>query len=226
MRTSTQNSQLQNYTANEPYFWHDIIKDSPICIDLVNNYEQIKKEALDFIKDPATLFDYPKYTVHYNNAYYDLYDNYWKAVPLSVFEKEYIDQKSTPEQLKQIDSIIANSKQRCPTIDKVIAPLEKQGYLVNAFISRLIPGSIINPHDGTSPHFMRTHMGLVCDSGCRITVGEETRTWEEGKLLAFKDGGPYLHSVKHEGTSERIILSVDIRMDPYLKPYMNNYTLT
>ena len=221
MCTSTQNSQLQNYSANEPYFWHDIIKDSPICIDLVNNYEQIKKEALDYIRDPNTLIDYPQYGVFYNNERYMLYDNYWKAVPMSVFEKEYIDQNSTPEQQAIIDQIIARSKQRCPTIDKVISKLEKEGNLVNSFISRLIPGSVIHPHDGTTPNFMRIHLCLVEDPNCKITVGEETQTWHEGKLLAFKDGGPYLHSVKHEGTSERIILSVDVRIDPTLKDYMN-----
>ena len=204
----------------EPHFWDSIIKDAPICQELLNNYEQIKYEVLEYIKDPSTLHDYPKYRVHYDNSDYNLYDYYWKAVPMSQYEKEYIDKKSTSEQMKYIQSIIARSKIACPTVNKIISKLESEGNLANAFVSRLIPGSIINPHDGTSPNFMRIHLCLIEDPGCKITVGTETRTWEEGKLLAFKDGGPYLHSVKHSGISERIVLSVDVRMDPILRPYM------
>jgi hypothetical protein len=52
----------------------------------------------------------------------------------------------------------------------------------------------------------------VDDSGCSIKVGQETRHWQAGQLLAFKDGGPYSHSVRHEGSRDRIILSVDLRL--------------
>lgn len=205
---------------NEPYFWDSIIKDAPICQDLLDNYQQIKTEVLEYVKDPTILHDYPKYRVHYNNTDYDLYDHYWKAVPMSQYEKEYIDQKANPEQMKYIQSLIARSKKACPTVDKIISKLEQEKNLANSFVSRLVPGSVIHPHDGTSPNFMRIHLCLIEDPGCKITVGSETRTWEEGKLLAFKDGGPYLHSVKHDGKSERIVLSVDVRMDPVLRPYM------
>lgn len=204
----------------EPRFWDGIIKDAPICQELLNNFDKIKKEALDFIADPAILFDYPQYRVHYNDTDYNIYENYWKAVPMSRYEQEYIDTKSTPEQMKMIEGIIARSKQRCPIINSIIYPLEKDGNLANSFISRLIPGSKINPHDGTTSNFMRIHLCLIEDPGCKITVGDQTRAWEEGKLLAFKDGKPYLHSVKHEGTHERVVLSVDVRLDPYLRPYM------
>lgn len=205
---------------NEPYFWQDIIKDAPICQELVANYEKIKEEVVEFVKNPSALYNYPKYTVHYDHQTYDLYAHYWKASPMSIFEKEYIDGGANPFQLQILYDVIKNNKKKCPTINKVIFPLESEGNLRNSFVSRLIPGSHIRPHDGTSMNFMRIHLGLVCDPGCKITVGKETRTWEEGKLIAFKDGGPYLHSVKHEGTSERIVLSCDVRIDPYLLPYM------
>lgn len=205
---------------SERCFWDDLIKEAPICQDLLSNYEQIKKEVLAFVKDPAALHDYPKYKVHYNNKEYDLYDHYWKAVPMSRYENEYIDQKADGQQLKIIEAVIAKSKMMCPTVDRIISKLEKEGNLANSFISRLIPGSVIHPHDGTTKTFMRIHLCLVADPGCKITVGNETRTWEEGKLLAFKDGGPLLHSVKHDGVSERIVLSVDVRIDPILRPYM------
>jgi hypothetical protein len=68
-------------------------------------------------------------------------------------------------------------------------------------------------------------MGLDCDPGCVITVGNEQRVWENGKIIAFKDGGPYPHSVKHNGTKQRIIASFDVDLS-YLKtivPKLNQF---
>jgi carbamoyl-phosphate synthase small subunit len=58
----------------------------------------------------------------------------------------------------------------------------------------------------------RNILRLLADAGCRITVGPETRTWKTGQLLAFKDGGPHLHSVMHEGEHERIVMSYDLSL--------------
>jgi aspartyl/asparaginyl beta-hydroxylase (cupin superfamily) len=82
-----------------------------------------------------------------------------------------------------------------------------------------LPGSYIKPHHGWSFTYLRIQLGLRCDPGCRITVGNETQAWIEGKLVAFKDGGKYPHSVIHNGKSERIILSIDLRLI-YLKKFI------
>ena len=197
------------------YFWDEYLNDVPIYKNLLENYSKIKEEVLNFLKTPNSLFDYPKYEVFGK----DLYENYWKAVPLSNFDGEYISSTSTPQQKNLINYVISNAKRNCPTIESIIGDLEKENNLVNTFISRLVPGSIINPHHGWTDDYLRIHLGLVCDPGCKITVGKETKTWEEGKILAFKDGGPFLHSVKHEGTNERIILSVDVKLS-YLEEYV------
>lgn len=194
------------------FFWDEVIKDVPICKDLVQNYVAIKDEVLSFVSNPGALFDYPKYNI----AGTPLYENYWKAVPLSVFNGEFISMYASEQQKAYIDLVIKNAKQRCPTVDRVISTLENSEDLANCFISRLLPGSIIRPHCGWTQDYMRIHLGLVCDPKCKITVSElsgnkETRTWEEGKLLAFRDGPPQLHSVKHEGEQERIILSIDVK---------------
>ena len=204
-------------------FWQDKLQNVPICIDLVNNYEQIKKEIIEFVSNPENLNDYPKYEVSMNNRSYLLYDNYWKAVPMSRFENEYIELKSDIIEQNYVQNLIKKAKAACPTVDRVIQPLERKSVLANSFISRLMPGTIIHPHVGHSKDFMRIHLGIVCDPECKITVGDETKTWQEGKLIAFKDGGPYTHSVVHNGTSERIVFSVDIKTK-YLEMYMGkNY---
>jgi len=96
--------------------------------------------------------------------------------------------------------------------NSMIFELEEQGILRNVFVSRLIPGSVINPHRGWTPEFLRIHLCLVEDPHCHITVGDETVTWTQGELLAFKDGGPYLHDVRHHGQIERIVISFDLKL--------------
>jgi len=201
----------------EPYFWQDKIAELPICVDLINNFKSIKDEVETFLKNSDILQEYPKYEVAGKN----LYENYWKALPLSEFKGEYISDNFDEEQMRFLIELIKTSKQNLPTIQNVITDLECSGHLANVFISRLVPGSIINPHRGWTNDWMRIHLGIVCDSECKITVGEETKAWEEGKILAFKDGGTHLHSVKHEGSSERIILSMDVSIK-YIESFFKN----
>lgn len=197
-------------------FWEEYLKEVPICQELIKNYSLIKEEVVQFLKTPNSLFDYPKYEILGK----ELYEKYWKAVPLSKFDGEFISLSSTPQQKQMINFVIDNAKRNCPTINKIVKDLENTEDLSNVFISSLIPGSIINPHHGWTNDYMRIHLGLICDTNCKITVGEEVRTWEEGSLLAFKDGGPFLHSVHHTGETERIILSVDVKLS-YLEQYVS-----
>jgi len=82
------------------YFWDEYLNDVPIYKNLLENYSKIKEEVLNFLKTPNSLFDYPKYEVFGK----DLYENYWKAVPLSNFDGEYISSTSTPQQKNLINS--------------------------------------------------------------------------------------------------------------------------
>jgi aspartyl/asparaginyl beta-hydroxylase (cupin superfamily) len=196
-------------------FWQDRIQEVPALIELVKNWKTIREEVLNLISDPNFLHDYPKWDKAEGIS--ELYENYWKVCPLSRFDHEYTANHMTLEQKQYANFVVSNAKKRCPVTNSCIEPLEKEGNLASAFISRLVPGSIINPHHGFTNDWMRIHLGLICDPECKITVGSETKTWEEGKLLAFHDG--HLHSVRHNGTQERVVLSVDIRHS-YLQQYM------
>lgn len=192
----------------ETHFWDERIKDVPICQELVKNYSDIKSEVIEFIKQPNVLFDYPKYNIGQN---YELYENYWKACPLTDWiPEEYLNSKATPQERQYFMFLVNKTKQNCPTIANIIKDLEEQGHIANGFISRLLPGTVIRPHRGWVEGWIRTHLGLVCDPECKMKLGEEVRTWEEGKLLAFHDGDTVCHSVNHKGTQERIVVSVDI----------------
>ena len=192
------------------YFHQDKVEHLPIFVEMVINYEAIKKEILEFCKLDFSLVDYPTYPI---GGYDSLYQNYWKAAPVSRFKNEYVAEDNT-EAAKRLSILTENTKTHCPTLVKIIADLEQLGHLVNSFISRLIPGSIINPHTGWTKDYLRVHFCIVADPNCKITVGNETNTWEAGKLLAFNDGD--MHSVRHDGVQQRIVWSVDLDIN-YLK---------
>ena len=75
-------------------------------------------------------------------------------------------------------------------------------------ISILQPGTTIRTHHGPTNTRIRLHLGLKVSNAATITVGNITRTWEEGKVLAFDDS--YLHSVSHLGKEPRIALISDV----------------
>jgi hypothetical protein len=85
----------------------------------------------------------------------------------------------------------------------------------DVLFSRLEPGAHIPPHTGILNCRLICHLPLIVPKGCWLRVGNETRQWEEGKLLIFDD------SMEHEAmnpTGElRIILLFDI-WRPELSP--------
>jgi aspartyl/asparaginyl beta-hydroxylase (cupin superfamily) len=187
----------------EPAFWDDQLHRVPWCVEVLEKAERIRDEILDFVGRQNPFMPYPKYG--------NLYNNTWDAFPLSLFQGEHIELSKRSLEIN-MSPLVSAYRKRLPVTSSVIAPLEAEGALRNVFVSRLIPGSVINPHRGWTPDFMRVHLGLQCDPGCRITVGDQTRTWEPLKFLAFKDGGPHLHSVVHEGSTQRIVISHDLRL--------------
>jgi hypothetical protein len=205
-------------SSDEPPFWEDELAEIPFCKSLLSSYHQIRSEVLRFIDKPGALIDFPRYDIKDADglAKIPLYQNSWKAIPCSQFAGEFFSTKGDDRLARYARELVSRAKENCPTVADLIGDLETLGLVANCFISKLNPGSIINPHGGRTNQFMRIHMGLDCDPGCVITVGNQQRVWEDGKIIAFKDGGPYPHSVQHRGTKRRIIISFDLDLD-YLK---------
>ena len=196
--------------TEEPPFWDHFLHQVPWAQDVQAKASEIREEILGFIPQFKPFMPYPKYA--------NLYQNTWDAFPLSVFQGEHIE-LSKDKLAINIAPLVAMFRSKLPVTSSTIAQLESEGHLRNVFVSRLIPGSVINPHRGWTQTYLRIHLCLAEDPGCRITVGSVTRTWKNGQFLAFKDGGAHLHSVVHEGTQERIILSYDLSLN-YLKTFI------
>jgi hypothetical protein len=100
---------------------------------------------------------------------------------------------------------------RCP---RTMAALERvpqtsmKGRTPSALFSMLQPGTHIPPHHGMLNTRLICHLPLVVPPGCWLRVGNETRLWDEGKLLIFDD------SIEHEAQNPadqlRVILLFDV----------------
>ena len=124
----------------EPYFYPtDTI---PVLQEIKSNFKQIKKEILKMEKT-IKWEDFPKYEAEYHPKYGgSLYENDWKVIPLSSFEGVYGVEKYAK---KGAEDLFQKVKKLIPTYRNIIKKGEKEGWISNSFLSKLVPGSIINP---------------------------------------------------------------------------------
>ena len=77
------------------------------------------------------------------------------------------------------------------------------------YVSRMRPGTHIQPHRGPTNLRLRCHLGIVVPDGdCALRVGDDTRRWHAGRCLVFDD---YLeHEAWNHTEQDRIVLIVDL----------------
>ncbi|XP_061522793.1 aspartyl/asparaginyl beta-hydroxylase isoform X3 [Phycodurus eques] len=84
-------------------------------------------------------------------------------------------------------------------------------------LSAMRPGTHVWPHTGPTNCRLRMHLGLVVPKrGCRIRCTDQTREWEEGKVLIFDDS--FEHEVWQDADTLRLIFIVDV-WHPQLTAY-------
>lgn len=106
---------------------------------------------------------------------------------------------------------IAVNADRCPRTMAALerVPLTHIGKRTPAALfSRLESGAHIPPHHGMLNCRLICHLPLIVPPGCTLRVGNETREWEEGRLLIFDDS--MVHEATNSSTDMRIILLFDI----------------
>lgn len=99
----------------------------------------------------------------------------------------------------------------CPRTEAALAHAPQNtvpGRAPVAFFSALKPGIHIPPHNGATNTRLTVHMPLIIPPDCALRVGDETRTWEPGKLLMFDD------TIRHEAWNFsdrlRVVLIFDV----------------
>ena len=154
---------------------------------LESNWTAIRKELDDLLKQEEKIPNFQD--VSKNISITD--DDRWKTYFLYCYGNR-----------------IPENCARCPRTTELI---EQVPGMQTAFFSILHPGKHIPEHRGPYKGVLRYHLGLqVPGDGdeCRIRVGEEYATWEEGESLMFDDTHP--HEVWNETDRCRVVLFMDV----------------
>jgi aspartyl/asparaginyl beta-hydroxylase (cupin superfamily) len=105
---------------------------------------------------------------------------------------------------------------RCPETTRL---LQHVPGLRQAMFSILAPRKHIPPHRGPYKGLLRYHLGLMIPGkggSCRIRVGNDVRSWKEGKSLIFDDSNE--HEAWNETDSYRVVLFADF-IRPTIFPF-------
>ena len=97
-------------------------------------------------------------------------------------------------------------KELCPSFYKGIKEDVDNGLIKSCTISKLKPGTKINPHNGDIDS-LRLHIPVIPDPDAWLSVRGRKRTWMPGKLFAFHDHDK--HWAQHNGTRDRVIVIMD-----------------
>lgn len=106
---------------------------------------------------------------------------------------------------------LAAHAERCPATMAAIAdlPLPRvAGQSPMVLFSLLAPGTHIRPHNGMLNTRLIAHLPLIVPPGCRLRVGNTTRSVEAGKMLIFDDS--IEHEAWNDGDAMRVVLLFEI----------------
>ena len=95
--------------------------------------------------------------------------------------------------------------QLCPNTANILSKIPN---IISADFSYLPAHTQIKPHKGFTKMVLRVHLGLIIPENCGLRVGNETKVWEEGKLLIFDDS--FEHEAWNNSDKDRFVLMLDI----------------
>jgi len=103
------------------------------------------------------------------------------------------------------------AEENCARCPETVRLLQRIPGMKSAMFSILAPRKHIPEHRGMYKGVLRYHLGLIIpgpEGSCRIRVGKDVRSWQEGKSLIFDDSHP--HEVWNDVDSYRVVLFVDM----------------
>lgn len=168
--------------------WYEI-NDLPDAKLLEDNYEIIKQETLNAIENKTLVkpYNYPGVKV-----------SGWDYIEL-IEEGKKIE-----------DSILC-----FPKTLELLEKISSQARLETVELSVIKPGEVVKPHRDPASSFIVCQLGLAIPENCGISVGGESRTWQEGKCLFFDPS--YEHTVWNYSNEPRAVLLV-----VFYKPDLTN----
>ncbi|ADO99945.1 TlmH [Prochlorococcus phage P-HM2] len=114
---------------------------------------------------------------------------------------------TTVEKVQEVlPKLTESMMQLCPIFYDAIQEDVDGMLLKSCTISKLSPGTKINPHAGDIDS-LRLHFPVIEDEGAWLSVRGRKRTWKVGELFAFHDNDK--HWAQHNGTHDRIVVIMD-----------------
>lgn len=100
----------------------------------------------------------------------------------------------------------------CPETHRLLQQIPQ---LVTAQYSLMEPHTHIQPHKGYTRMVLRCHLGLIvpCPDQVALRVGDQVRTWQEGKMMIFDDS--YEHEAWNRSEQQRAVLMFDVANDAW-----------
>jgi hypothetical protein len=202
---------------------------NPITDYLTNNWEKIRDEFVKQRRDKIghNLLEVQSVsnklngiTVHEKKPLYQgniiAAALYIKNEILSIPEVKQLQWRQDETERLWMDNISG-----MPTLAKWIH--EHKEYLAGVVFYAAQPGAVINHHYGVDSTYdnVRLHLCLTADPECVFDIENERHVWVEGDLFGFDDAS-YFHGIKHNGTTPRIVLVIDIKKS-LLKEYAINW---
>jgi aspartyl/asparaginyl beta-hydroxylase (cupin superfamily) len=177
----------KTYGGNDPYFFDN--KDLPWTKLVESGYTFVEREMQQIIAHGKKL---QPYRFHKSASGKDE----WQTLPFISWGYHFHkNKKLCQDTMVLLDSV--------------------EG-LVSASLSLLEANSVIPEHRGDTNAIVRSHFGISVPAPlpeCGFRVGNESRSWENGKVLPFCDAQP--HSAWNHTSEKRYILILDVMRKEY-----------
>lgn len=176
-----------DFPGNEPFYYDTA--DYPWVKHIESNFTVIRDELMSLLKEEEILTPYA-------NAAMTSRPGQWKTFGIMFW--------------------LNPLKDNCRKCPKTWALLKDIPNISSASFNLLEPHTTIKPHNGDTNAIIRCHMGIEVPAAapkCAFRVGDDIRSWEEGKFLMFCDA--HEHTAWNNSDRKRYILVVDV-MRPQL----------
>ena len=204
----------------------DVISDLSSFRNLKNKYELIIPEIIRFVEVNQPILSewvLDKWVEDRNLGRVQLWDGSWKVIPMPLnavgttateedFELSEMVSfvelfNTTVEKVQEVLPKLTESMQElCPTFYNAIKEDVDDQLIKSCTISKLKPGTKINPHSGDIDS-LRLHYSIIDDEDAWLSVRGRKKTWKVGRPFAFHDYDK--HWAQHHGTHDRIVVIID-----------------
>ena len=204
----------------------DVISDLSSFRNLKNQYKQIIPEIIRFVEVNQPILSewvLDQWVEDRNLGRVQLWDGSWTVIPMPLnaigttateedFELSEMVSfvelfNTTVEKVQEVLPKLTESMQElCPTFYNAIKEDVDDQLIKSCTISKLSPGTKINPHSGDIDS-LRLHYSIIDDEDAWLSVRGRKKTWKVGRPFAFHDYDK--HWAQHNGTHDRIVVIMD-----------------